>query len=225
MPEETDNQRAAQLEAIENTQVANILRKLQAGKIITHSEMAQVEAWREKNTETQQSNRSATAIQLTVKEEAFAQLYAKLTPPPECYIKAYHKATNYNRKSAKEAASRILARAHIQLRIDELRRQSLAPELLSLDERLTILARDARSQGKGPQWINARARALETYSRLAGDLQAERPVVGTAESPMHVTVPSIVGRIGAREKARLLREGRAIHRITPGTATQFQAAS
>ena len=216
---ETDK---AQAEAVETTQVGNILRKLQAGKVITHTEMAQVEAWREKEGAQKNAKVVPKSRRLTVREETFCQLIAKGMSGADAYTKAYLKGPECTRKNASEQASKISTREGIRLRLDELRDQSLAPVLLSLDERLTILARDARSVGKGPQWMNARARVLEIYSKLAGDLRPDSPPMPgeSSEKPLHVSATAVVHQLGAREKARLLREGRSVLRaLAPPAST------
>lgn len=114
-----------------------------------------------------QSNRSHRSG-ITPLQERFAQLVAA----GKNHAEAYREASDRRDIGAEDAAKRgwnLASRLVVVERIEELRAQSQRKSILSLNDRLAILAHDAQMPGKSPGHINARSRAIEVYSKISGD--------------------------------------------------------
>ena len=108
---------------------------------------------------------------LTPKHLKFVDLMAAGFSQADAYRKAFNAKKHRTAISIAVSASHIAANPLIRARLAELRGQSQRSTLLSLDQRLSILAGIARSnvtkQGD-------RVRAIEVYTRIAGDSAPER---------------------------------------------------
>lgn len=78
--------------------------------------------------------------------------------------------------------------------IDELQRRSAAKTILSLNDRLGLLAKTAQRPVRSASDANAQARVIEVYSKISGDQAPERRDVvlrGDPEAPLQtVTRPA-----------------------------------
>ena len=108
---------------------------------------------------------------LTPKHLKFVDLMAAGFSQADAYRKAFNAKKHRTAISIAVSASHIAANPLIRARLAELRGQSQRSTLLSLDQRLSILAGIARSnvtkQGD-------RVRAIEVYTKIAGDSAPER---------------------------------------------------
>ena len=82
-----------------------------------------------------------------------------------------------NTAGVRWTAKRVHQNRAIKYRIREIQGRLEVKALLSLNDRLAILARDTQILGTTPAMIIARTRAIEVYSRLSGDQPGERQEV------------------------------------------------
>ena len=126
---------------------------------------------------------------------------------------AFRIAYKHPKMSAEDAAERgwrVTQQAGVKERIEELRKQSTGKVLLTLNDRLEILARDAQTGGNTAAEKNARARAIEVYSKISGDQAPERhELTGPNGEPMAVAGTLLVGRLSRREKLEAIKARRA----------------
>jgi hypothetical protein len=127
---------------------------------------------------------------------------------------AFRIAYKHPKMSADDAAERgwrITQQPGVKERIDELRKQSAAKTLLTLNDRLEILAEIAQSKTSKP---SDKARAIEVYSRISGDQAPDRHEhTGPNGEPIAVAGTLLVGRLSRREKLEAIKARRAA--VTP----------
>lgn len=125
---------------------------------------------------------------LSSQQERFAQLVASGASQVAAYRAAYRNKTASNQRQA-EMAHVIAHRPMVNNRIRELMAKSEAKTLLTLNERLGILATGARLPAMTASQLSAQARVIEVYSKISGDQAPERQehtLRGDANAPLQV---------------------------------------
>lgn len=156
------------------------------------------------------SNRS---IRLTTRQEIAAILYAKGKTMVEAYVQAFSKE-RLSHKSAMEGASRLFKRPAIAARVKELQHKSEAKALLSINDRLRLLAENAQMPVKTSGDRSAQARVIEVYTKIAGGFEPERrELTGANGTPLAITatlsLPStapLMARLEALAAEKLSRD-------------------
>lgn len=148
------------------------------------------------------------------RQSAFAKLRIEGLTHAEAYRAIYNPSAR--QKSASEMGCRLEALPAVKAEMDRLREKSARKTLLSLNDRLSILADIAQSDGSTPAARNAKARAIEVYSRISGDQAPDRHEhtgPGGAAIPVAAAVTgnvtAAVVRVPVRERIRLLKEAQA----------------
>lgn len=119
------------------------------------------------------SDKATTVQRLRPSQEHFATLIARGWSQSAAYRKAYNKP----RISAVRAANagHVVAKlVNVQRRIAALRQASEKKTILTINDRLRILADTAQITAKTPSAHNARTKAIEVYNKTAGDHAPER---------------------------------------------------
>ena len=168
---------AADLQKIRRQNVVNILAKLKAGKTLTAKDehaLADFEAENAEALKTAEKPPAASNDGMTAKQIAFADLVVGGTNMAQAYRKAYAKPAAYKDTEASNQGYRIARIPRVATYIAALRARSQGHALLSLNDRLALLAGDARHPARSAADRNARARTLEVYSKIAGDQPPER---------------------------------------------------
>lgn len=147
----------------------------------------------------------------TARQLAFASLIVQGKSQSDAYRAIY--APNATDRTAAENGSKMGRKPTVKAEIERLKARSERKTILSLNDRLGILARDAQTTGERPADINARARVIEVYSKISGDQAPERVEhSGKDGAPIQqeVAVSGVVQvlRLSVRDKMRLLREAR-----------------
>ena len=101
----------------------------------------------------------------------FIDLIASGFSQADAYRRAFQPGTKRSALSIAVSASHIASNPLIRARLAELRGQSQRSTLLSLDQRLSILAGIARSTVTKQ---TDRIRSIEVYTKIAGDSAPER---------------------------------------------------
>ncbi len=124
----------------------------------------------------------------TARQDVFARLIVSGKTQSEAWKEAYGHP-KAKEKTAMESGCRIAAMPAVAARIQELRAMSGHKAVLSLNDRLAIMAEGA--QTKTATW-GERARCVEVYNKTAGDYRPGPPeeVIhkGDAANPVSVTV-------------------------------------
>lgn len=160
---------------------------------------------------------------LLPQQEKFAQLIAAGNQFAASYRLAYGrpKAT---RQQAADRVREVMNGVGVRQRIIELRKNNEGTVLLTLNERLSILARGAARKIKSAADLNAAARAIEVYSKISGDQAPERQEVvhsGNSAAPLTVVTRAATKseKIAALLAARTARTAAAAaEQATPPTA-------
>ncbi len=166
-------------------------------------------------------------LRLTAKQSAFARLVASGTSQADAYRQAYQpKATD---RTAAENGSKTAKRPAVVAEIARLRGQSEVKAILTLNDRLRILAKDAQTGGDTHADKNARARSIEVYSKISGDQAPERhEVTGKDGGPIPVAAAVATRTMSRREKVEAIKAQRAAVRAsetTPNTGAPNTGAS
>lgn len=147
------------------------------------------------------------------RQSAFARLIVEGQTQAAAYRAIYKPGCN--QKSAIEAGSKLAKMPGVAAEIARIRRKTEVKTLLSLNDRLAILARDAQLPGVTPAHVNARARSIKVYSDISGDRAPEQHEhTGPNGTPIPVAatitgnVTAAVVRVPVRERVRLLKEAR-----------------
>lgn len=96
-----------------------------------------------------------------------------------------HKGT---RKTGIQQASRIANSPAVKAEIARLKARAEVKTVLSLNDRLRILSKDAQLPGDEPAMVSARARVIEVYNRTAGDHAPDRQEVVVKGDPANPVV-------------------------------------
>lgn len=120
--------------------------------------------------------------------------------------KIAYKHPKASNEDASEHGWRVSQSPGIRERIEELRKQSGVKVLLTLNDRLAILAEIAQNKSSKP---TDKARAIEVYSRISGDQAPDRHEhTGPNGQPIPVSATALVGPLSRREKLAMIRERR-----------------
>ncbi len=116
---------------------------------------------------------------LNPRQDVFARLVVSGKTQSDAWREAYGhpKATD---KTAKEAGSKLAAKPVVAARIKEFQARSAHKAILSLGDRLAIMAEGAQSTKA--TW-GERARCVEVYNKTAGDHAPERQEVTVKGDP------------------------------------------
>jgi len=194
------------LEQLEAKNVANILQKLQAGKVLSAAEQAAVQAYQEKQGAGANSNRRPTQYVPTARQMQFAQLVAGGMSQSAAYRKIYNPHAKPRR--AAEQSCKMAALPHVVAEIARIRAKSERKALLSLNDRYEILAGIAQ---KPEAKDSDKVRAIDVYSRLAGDEAPQRhEIAGAGGAPLVPSAVTVaVRQMGARERLDAIKAARA----------------
>ncbi len=131
----------------------------------------------------------SVAKPLSPRQLAFARLVAAGGTKIAAYREAYNKHGG-KRVNAQVGAMRVWSSKGVRAMVEQLREKSEAKTLLSLNDRLAILSRDAQLPGDDAAMVSARARVIKVYNETAGDHAPERSEVivrGDPNAPVAVT--------------------------------------
>lgn len=118
--------------------------------------------------------------------DEFIDIYLATNNGAEAYRQAY-KRHDLAPVEAGNRAYRILRRPAVKKRMAALVKKSEAKSILSLNDQLAILARNAQAKGSGASMINATTRAVEVYAKIAGTGAPERhEISGPGGAPLMV---------------------------------------
>lgn len=144
---------------------------------------------------------------LTPQQEGFTRLVAAGSSYAEAYRKIY--SAKVKPQAAAERGLRVARRPLVAAELQRLREKAERKVLLTLNDRLEILA-DIAQDGKARP--HEKARAIEVYSKISGDQAPERhEVTGAGGGPIPVAATAAVSvtRIPVRERMALMRAARA----------------
>ena len=152
------------------------------------------------------TNRRPRNPVLTPRGAAFAEMVAGGMSQSDAYRRAYKKP-RLEPQAAAHAGCKVAQREGVKARIAEIRGETKVRILLTLNERLEILAEIAQTKSASK---NERTRAIEVYSKIAGDGGPERiELTGRAGGPVQtedtvrtLTLIEKVERLEAARKAR-----------------------
>lgn len=145
------------------------------------------------------------------REEIFCILVDQGIPAADAFRRAYVHP-DWTAASCAHQAHKMMRRPCVVARLAELKQARLGKSergtLLSLNDRLLIASRIAKSKDSGPL---VKLRALEVYTKLAGDAAPDRlELTGPEGQPVQVestvtnlTVEEKVARIRAAREARV----------------------
>lgn len=151
------------------------------------------------------ATRNKPAKPITARNELFVRLVVAGKTNGEAWKQAYAHP-NSKDKTAAEAGSRMAAMPAVQARIQELQAQSARKSILSLDDRLSIMAQGA--QDAEASW-GERARCVEVYNKTAGDHAPDRQEVTVTGDPANPVVVASVTMTKAHKIAALAAQRRA----------------
>lgn len=164
--------------------------------------------------------------ELRPRHELLARFIGNGDTHSDAYRKAYGKMEWKPQAVARAVYKVLAANPAILDRADEILKAGTAKAILSIQDRLGILARDAQLPGAGAAMVNARARSIEVYGRLAGDLAPERlnadvTVKGDPSSPLHVVHrPATKAEKVAALRARRAAQSAPLAAATPAPVPQ-----
>lgn len=211
--------KAAPGDTIEAKNIANILKRLQDGKVLTANEKETLADWHARQ---EASKGDATSGRPNVsalagcrpQKRRFAELVAGGRSQADAYREAYGRP-NVSARDAAERGSRCAADPRVKEFLASVRAASAAGALLTINERLKLLADNARIPGRSAAARNAQARAIEVYNKTAGDQAPERQehlIKGDPAAPL-TNVPGVnytkADKIAALLKRRKDREAAA----------------
>lgn len=145
---------------------------------------------------------------LTARAKEFASLVATGTSNAEAWRRVFNHPNAKNQRAA-ERGSRLATDPRVVEEIARLRAKSEGKKLLSLNDRLAILAEIGQAKGKTPAMYNAKTRALDVYSKLAGDQAPQRiELSGPGGAPIESNVVASVTSLPIRGRIAALRAKR-----------------
>lgn len=152
--------------------------------------------------------KSSPPLRLNPRQIKFCQLIAAGASHSTAYRSAYKKP-RIKARAAADSAKEVLIGRGVREYIDALRAKAEGKTILSLNDRLALLAKSAQRPVKSAADVNAQARVIEVYSRISGDQAPERQditVKGDATAPLQmVSRPATK----AEKVAALIAAGRA----------------
>lgn len=148
---------------------------------------------------------------LTSRAMKFADLIAAGKTNSDAYKEAYHRPHLLPADAANRAA-KVLLHPGVKARVEWLRHRSDAKVLLTLNDRLTLLAADAQAPALTAAERNARARSIEVYTKIAGGFAPETHKVeltGADGGPVEVTAAVQMSSVPLRQRFEALRRAKA----------------
>lgn len=197
-------------ESVERANVANILRKLQSGKVLTQAEKDTVIDWQAKHPPAPEQPIKG----LSARQREFAGLVATGMSHVDAYKRVYKPSKNRQHTFYATQSYRISQRPGVKEYITLLQGKSEGKKLLTLNDRLGILARDAQLPGNGPAMVNARARVIEVYNKTSGDAAPDRSIV-EVKNPAGETFVTTTRPMTKAEKLAGMRAKRAPDKQPP----------
>ncbi len=144
-------------------------------------------------------NKKGASPRVTVKNLEFCRLVTSGKSQADAYKAVYQ--PNCPNQRAAEMGSRMAARPHVKAVIDRLQAQANLKSILTVNDRLEILARDAQTGGNTSADKTARARSIQVYNQLAGDNAPERhEVAGVNGGPIAVAASVATRPMSRRER-------------------------
>lgn len=147
---------------------------------------------------------------LTVQQESFAVLLVNGALPASAYRDAYKSKASH--KTLTERASRLAKLPRVAARIQSLRDQTAGQALLTVNDRLKLLAEAARAPVKTSSDRSARARVIEVYTKIGGGAVPEKVEISApgggpikVEATVTHTHQPVRARIAALKAAREAR--------------------
>ena len=157
---------------------------------------------------------------LTEKQQAFARLIVEGKTQTDAYLGAYDPKPGIKKTSLDQLAHRVIVRPLVKAEIAALRLRASRHCLLSLNDRLKILAERIQNPKAKDSDV---ASLTSVYSRISGDQAPDRqelsaPGGGPIELIVAKALP-IVRRLSAEERLEELRRARA-DRLAPKAAAE-----
>lgn len=139
--------------------------------------------------------------------------FAELVVDGKTYTEAYKIAYNQPHLLPEDAGNRagkVLSNEAVRARIEWLRRRSEAKTLLTLNDRLNLLALDAQVPALTASERNARARSIEVYTKIAGGFAPERHEhSGPDGGPIPVNAAVQMSSVPLRQRFKALVRAKA----------------
>jgi len=205
---------------IEAKNIANILTKLNAGKVLSANEMEALADFNARQASGEKKRIIDGPADLlagcTPRKRRFAELVAAGKTNADAWREAYAKTKVSALRAAKEGY-KIAVDPRVQAYVAAMRHASTGSTLLSINERLKLLADNARIPSRSAAARNAQARAIEVYNKTAGDQAPERietTVRGDPSAPLATqqipwTKADKIAAILARRQARIAAQAAA----------------
>lgn len=143
---------------------------------------------------------------LTIRQLEFAAVIATGAAQAEAYRKVYERPDLTNQTAA-ERSSRLAADPRVRAEVARIRAKSERKKLLTLNDRLAILAeiaQDAKTKA------HDKTRAIDVYSRISGDQAPERHEhSGPAGGPLPIAATVATRTMSRSEKVAAIKAARA----------------
>jgi len=167
-------------------------------------------------TEGDKRGRTRKISALTNRQRHFVELVIGGASHADAYRKAYHKE-NLLAEDAAEHAWRVANRPAVKAELARLRGLSNRKALLSINDRLGILADIAQDASS---LKSDRIRSIDVYNRTAGDQAPQRlEVTGKDGAAIPVATTAVVMRVGVRDRMAAMRAARQLAESQPLTPT------
>lgn len=164
--------------------------------------------------------RQNAPLKLSGKERRFAQEVAKGASDADAYRRAYQPKTD-NVQKVGSMAHNVAVRPRVQREIARLYAKVDKKALLTLDDRLTILADIAQTPGRTAGLLNAKARAIAVYSDISGDRAPTRgELTGPGGAPLVISAAAgpLVRQLSAPERLAEMKAARQLRLNPPAQA-------
>lgn len=146
---------------------------------------------------------------LTPRAAKFCELVVSGLSYSDAYKQAYAQP-HLLPSDACNRAMKIMANPQVVARIEWHRKKSQAKTLLTLHDRLALLAEDAQVPAMTASERNARARSIEVYTKISGGFAPERhEITGAEGGPIAVTAAVQMSNVPLRQKFEALRRAKA----------------
>ena len=165
-------------------------------------------------TEGEVKGKRAYRTVLTPRQRKFIELVIAGTTLTDAYRQAY-KQPKMIREDAGERGYRVSVRPAVKAELDRLRGLSNRKALLSINDRLGILADIAQDASS---LKSDRIRSIDVYNRTAGDQAPQRlEVTGKDGAAIPVATTAVVMRVGVRDRMNAMRAARQLAEAQPLT--------
>lgn len=207
----------------EDQNAANILAKLQDGKVLAQSELEIIK----NHLEARPSGNNGTIVvpldNMTAKQRRFAELIASGLTGSDAYRQAYGNTRIKPIHAARKAFS-LTTHPKVMAYVAQLRMASRKKVLLSIDDRYAILADIAMD----PTTRKAdKIRSVEVYSKISGDQAPERHEhSGPGGTPIQTetTATTVVRRMTPQERIADMKARRVRLKAQDQAASEAVAA-